>query len=494
MGRFALLARSGIKLTSMKPALLGVLITSLLMSDLDSSPFDARTVPCRERIKLANSILGKGRSSDALKAYEKSVAHYQSMFSVQGDGIDGELVTHLGRNDDCLGVAWDLDAKQSSLLSQWLKSNEATLDAIETATSSDKVCFPFDEGASRLSDAMSPIATQLVSLAKLVLAKANEQAIHGDWNSAVEWNRRARVMGLQMQGQPLMIYQQIGFSVESRALRQMLNFASRCPSLFLHDVIKELTDQIPAQPSDLDVGRIESVFTYDMIESVFDWLNGGNESGRTGEMLATMVGTSLGTAPGIADRNRFKDVDELRSALKKSSIEIAWKNFQQQCRLFDEWRSKPFHERWKTRAAFSGAYWRIVESEPCSSVLNAWFEPTNYDYCEAAADAQLHATISVFGTNEFMRRFGKLPDKLEDVEQVIKREFLVDPFSGDLLKYKVDVKNNDFTLYSVGDDQVDDGGLDVGFRRGVKGDFVYWPLKKVEFPPMEKPVADDLDE
>lgn len=453
--------------------------------------FDACKVPRDQRIKLANSILGKNDAPEVLEAYEKALMAYRSIFSLPRGEEDEELISHLGRYDEALGMVCELDAGQSDIMSRWLKANETTLDALLKATSTDRVVFLFDENAARLFDATSPIAMKSFAMAKLIMAKANERALQGDWDSAFEWNRRAQTIGRQLLRHPLMFFQQVGLSLEARALRQLLIFACRCPSVRHRKILNDLTGRDRVVSSDQDTDKVESLHSIEMIESVYEWLDGKDKLGKTGEMLATMVEPQMNNAPRIANRKPFKDVDELRLALRESSVKGAWANYERQCRLFQKWRSHPFHVRWKTRDEFSTAYWRIVESEPCMAILHSWIEPTNFDYCEAAATAKRHASICVFAILHYRDRHGRLPKALSEVEQFVSRECLTDPFSGEALRYKVDANVDAFTLYSVGEDQIDNDGLDVGFERGRRGDFVYWPVRKAEIPPMDERANDN---
>lgn len=280
MGRFAVWGHLRIDSLAMNSALFGIFIATLCMSNPDSATFDARTVPRDQRIKLANSILGKNDAPEVLEAYEKAIRAYLSIFSLPRDEENEDLISHLGRYDDALGMVCDLDASQSDILARWLKDNKTTLDALRQATSTDKVRFPFDENATRLPDATSPIAMKAFAMAKLIMAKANEMAMQGDWDSAFEWNRRAQTIGQQFSGQPLMFYQQMGFGIETLALRQLLAFASRCPSALHREILNDLTRRDRIVSSDQDTDKVESLHSIDMIESVYEWLDGKDKLGK----------------------------------------------------------------------------------------------------------------------------------------------------------------------------------------------------------------------
>jgi hypothetical protein len=53
----------------------------------------------------------------------------------------------------------------------------------------------------------------------------------------------------------------------------------------------------------------------------------------------------------------------------------------------------------------------------------------------------------------------------------------LDPYSGQPFVYRVTDKS--FTLYSVGEDCVDDGGLPCDWNDDTGGDQVFWPVRQI---------------
>jgi hypothetical protein len=52
----------------------------------------------------------------------------------------------------------------------------------------------------------------------------------------------------------------------------------------------------------------------------------------------------------------------------------------------------------------------------------------------------------------------------------------MDPYSGEALIYRV--TENGFTLYSVGEDFVDNDGQSFDWENGLGADHVFWPIPK----------------
>jgi len=72
----------------------------------------------------------------------------------------------------------------------------------------------------------------------------------------------------------------------------------------------------------------------------------------------------------------------------------------------------------------------------------------------AAYEASIRAAIVMTGIWLFEKENGRLPESLSELESTVKKEMLIDPFSGKEFIYKV--LKGDFTLYSVGANGKDD--------------------------------------
>jgi hypothetical protein len=84
------------------------------------------------------------------------------------------------------------------------------------------------------------------------------------------------------------------------------------------------------------------------------------------------------------------------------------------------------------------------------------------------SEAQRRATSLVANLRAYQQKNGSLPDSLDAFGS---RNFVTDPFTGQRFTYRRDGDN--FTLYSVGSNLTDEGGLND--PRKNTNDIVYWP-------------------
>jgi hypothetical protein len=85
------------------------------------------------------------------------------------------------------------------------------------------------------------------------------------------------------------------------------------------------------------------------------------------------------------------------------------------------------------------------------------------------------ATVAILALFAHKAQKGRLPESLQQlVEEDLLSSVPMDPYSGAPLVYKVN--GEDFTLYSVGEDFVDNGGQPCEWDDQRGGDHVFWPV------------------
>ncbi len=86
-----------------------------------------------------------------------------------------------------------------------------------------------------------------------------------------------------------------------------------------------------------------------------------------------------------------------------------------------------------------------------------------------------HATIAILAVLAYKAREARLPESLGQlVDTGLLPSVPMDPYSGEPLVYKVN--GDSFTLYSVGEDCVDSGGVPCEWNDQRGGDHVFWPI------------------
>ena len=93
------------------------------------------------------------------------------------------------------------------------------------------------------------------------------------------------------------------------------------------------------------------------------------------------------------------------------------------------------------------------------------------NYVGTRGDSMRQATRLITHLKAYRQQYGSYPDSLEVFAD---RDFTHDPFTGDYFAYRRD--GDDFTLYSLGDNGVDDGGVEDSER--TPSDLKYWPREE----------------
>ncbi len=83
--------------------------------------------------------------------------------------------------------------------------------------------------------------------------------------------------------------------------------------------------------------------------------------------------------------------------------------------------------------------------------------------------------VTTLAVHLYKAQEGRLPESLRQlVDAGLLSKVPLDPYSGAPLIYRV--VDGDFTLYSVGEDFVDDAGTHCDWDDVFGGDHVFWPV------------------
>ena len=95
----------------------------------------------------------------------------------------------------------------------------------------------------------------------------------------------------------------------------------------------------------------------------------------------------------------------------------------------------------------------------------------------ARAEARQNCALAIIAAQRYGLQHGKLPTSLADINALIPgdpdepSDRLTDPFDGLPLRFKSE--DNRLLIYSVGENQTDDGGILDGTGIPLEGDLVY---------------------
>ncbi len=356
---------------------------------------------------------------DALETFEgrKAFAFSEAAGSlpIVGDG-EGEIPPP--------GQTWsDLQAAEE-LLEQYENSLRQLHEAAERGGAA-RYPTNFNNGFESL---FPPIA-MFRSGAALLKLQAHVRAHRGDAHGAARSIRTMLMLADSLQQEPITISQLVRTALDGMAtdlLRDVLPHVD-----FSDEDLKRLQDDVRAR--DYKGGMQNALLGQRVIgvQAIKDPSTFGDED--------MMVAPGLPLTRNVDLAFFLGHMRRLIAAMKKP-----WPQVRQAVSQVNE----EFE-----RATYGGSAlsrWQHIMSEqlvlPDQTAINA--AARGETYC-GAADVAL-------GVERFRREHGKLPQKLDELVPKFLPRIPIDPYDGKPLRYVL--RKNEYTVYSVGEDGVDDGG------------------------------------
>ena len=439
---------------------------------------DPRTVPADERIGYLNRVADRAGDANVRGHYQRAAETFRDLYDLvadlppEADRGDWESVAS---NLSVLALRADWTAAEEEVLQKWLGANKKTLAALKQAAEGAAYFEPLVSEKNRLHDAL-PVdsVTNARNFWRLMAIQASEYAREGRWEEAFAWNARMRRLADHACQQPFVIQHMVAMANERNAYDQLLAWLARRipprPRKLLETIANEKLVWCPVDLTHF----AESLYGLDQLEALYEWA--GNPTGHpdVAELVDTAIAMNLGDIGGFQSRRLYKSVSDFQGALRRSSVDHAWKVELQINEIYRAWRAKPFHEAWAQVEQFREAVGEKSEAEPTAALFCSFIDADQYDYLKAVTRAQRSALLTVIAVLDHRASTGRVPRRLGDLRAVAAEIDMTDPFSGRRLCYRGE-KNGGFVLYSVGPDCRDDGGKHNDFEKGP-GDFVFWPV------------------
>jgi hypothetical protein len=452
----------------------------LLLLALAADERDPAQVPPGERVALVNRLADRLSGENANDQYALAQEHYVQLFKLSLDASSDDerkAFDDVDRRLPDLLLAAQWTTPEARALRAWLKANARTLQALEAATRMKRCFQPLD--AARLGKSAADLtAVHLRQLAKLAGVAANDCALRGEWSAAYDWSVRRYCIANHAYQQPFVLQQMVAMSIDRDACDQCLVFlqhhAPDDPRSLLVRVAAG--DEFRAPSAVIDY--VTRLWTRDDMEVWHEWARQPERHPDLSELAETFTQTDelLKDVRDVLGASPYRSVAELRAALLAGSVDQDWILARQIDDVTARWCALPFDRAWHEVGEFERAYCELTLKAPslamsgCGQLASSQFRLLSEETAMRRA-----ALVCVMGIQEFRRQRGSLPDKLEDlVPLFVKKETLIDPFSGRPFVYRTTSGGSAFTLYSVGSDQVDDGGRPASEFRAA-GDQVFWP-------------------
>ena len=471
-----------------------MLIYGLLIACIGAQEVDVRSIPAGERIAYVNKLADchKGRNAD--KYYQDAFAHYVPLYTLYPEDDPEKLDRYMHVSQTLNGLAcadrWTADEKK--VIEEWLAANEETIKALKKAAGRRRYFHPLEHESGRLHTATIEDMTsagRFRDFTKLAAIVSNGHALQGEWDEAYRWNLCIQRMADHAIQRPFAIQQQLGFGIEEIAQDHLRALLQRQAPEDLAKLAEEIRAGDDLRCTSELTGKVEDLWTYDYIEAWYDWVEHPDRHPdltaiveffyRDQPAVPELAGLTFGGLKAMPEKH-FKSVEELKEALAGSSVKHDYRVTCQGNDVYERWSALPFHEAWKQRHKFVEDYCSVLVQAPSivaagcgGSMVALWYKR------EVVSELEREATVTIIALLQFRKENARLPEHLAEVIPKYLAEVPIDVFSGKPLIYRVDKNGKDLTIYSIGMDQVDDGGRPT---KGLEetGDLVFWPPPEVK--------------
>ena len=297
---------------------------------------------------------------------------------------------------------------------------------------------------------------------------ARLKAVKGDFNEAFSDLLRCYQFGNHFSGQKELIEQLVGISIRANAVNvgaQILDKGK--PGTDLLKDFQEQLSVISAKPIHIIDFTFDKFFIYDLIQRTFtdDGRGGGcipHSSVEQEKDLAELVKELLSQMTEEQKRNWVK-------MERRQTTELADKVFEYIGRIAYKTPAQLHSEGVDANG--------IVEEMKKTNPLLNMLTPNFVKALEISfrSKAETDALIVILALLRYRDKEGGYPDGLQQlVSAGYLKELPPDPYSSSSFIYRK--KGDDFILYSVGADFVDNGGKHDSKWGANSGDYVFWPV------------------
>ena len=351
----------------------------------------------------------------------------------------------------------DMNEEQRRIAKQWIESNRQTFDDIKQGITKPYYWRPLRSDNNDLMNAETNDLWLFREAAYLLCMDAKFIAIQGQTEPAMRQLVDVYKMGTFLTGHKCLIEQLVGSSISALSVQsalQILYNTNTSPAI-LEDLQKRISSFASKQPFVADF-TAEKLMFYDWIER-------------------TCVGKDqpkLSEHPGLIFKKIFLGTVGLACAAReKRKADI----------MYDYLNSAAYRMPWQLHSEGNDVD-RVIEKMVKGTIYLRIFAPADSRVLLISYRVQVQ-TDALIATTAILRYKADKGSYPQDLQELIATGYLdklpMDPFSGGPLTYKL--SGDSFKLYSFAQDLDDDGGKhDPEWADEGDGDYVFWPVQKIE--------------
>ncbi len=376
-----------------------------------------------------------------------------------------------------------LSPKQHKVFSDWVDQNEQAWEQY-AAGSRKFYCFreySVNEGDDEplLVTILMPHLMEMRDLSKLGVSLSRKHLEEGDIAQAVDACLAVIRCGRHWPGNRTLIEQLVGWGIERTGYDQMTLIldSTELPAAQLSEIQQQLNNIASKGYPEVAV-EFERIAFFDTIQHIFT--KGGPGGGHIipkayqmfdngDEPLAYMRAGLIhaGRNRTVAVGNRL--YDQMEKMVKLSPYQ---RNASDDVESVEDVLKTFNKHRYSLLWIWTPAFERVCD-------------------IRYRGKATFEATQTLVGIKRWEKEKGSPPESLEQLKEAgYLRTLPDDPYSDGVLRYIK--KENDFVLYSIGEDFQDNGGKENPDKRwGRKGgDRVFWPLDSEKWDPVKQGIDD----
>jgi hypothetical protein len=342
-------------------------------------------------------------------------------------------------------------------ITEWLAANQDALDQFRAATDFEFRGMPMESPDGTVIGFLLPHLSKMRSLAKAAVIEAGQLEAAGEVNAAMDRYLDVAAAGAHASQGPTLIENLVGISMQTLASEHALDSFARLEDDEVDYVglAEAMVDSYrPMRPIE-ETFQFERVMVLDIIQRGYEW-NPESESYRVSEDGLEQFSNTFGST-GVGGLGELA----LGFALGNIGFEGMTEQLNTHYDALTDAARMPYQQG---RQALRDLDETI--RNPLLSVLLPVFDRATH--VATQSESSRRATLLVTHLRAYRQQYGTYPDSLEVFGDA---EMAVDPFTDLSFTYSRD--GDDFVLYSLGGNGIDDGG--VHDRRAEKNDVLYWP-------------------
>ncbi|MBN1257214.1 MAG: hypothetical protein JXA52_05865 [Planctomycetes bacterium] len=328
-------------------------------------------------------------------------------------------------------------------LDEFLEDNKEMLDLLYAAAKMPACRYPIDltEGASTLVSHLKPVRDG----SGLLALDALRYTLEKDGEKAARAVHAGVALGRSLRREPLLVSQLVRFASDEYTFKS----------------IEEVLNRIPLDEAQLK--SLGSMFEQEadpkaMLHGLF------GEQSSIYDVFESVHNSPLGAVDIIKGHSNIRGIKKSDIIISACALLYSFSGTSQaDMKFYLEMMIDYFaiaELPAEERLAAAKTLKAKLSNIPSHLVISRMMLPsiTGVFTRELQHIANMRLVQAALAVERYRLRHGKLPDSLSDLKPEFLPEIPLDPFDGKLLRYKLLAKG--YMVYSIGQDQADNGGLD----------------------------------